>query len=138
MQEKILNEQPFITTKEKLGCTEEYIIVKNEKSEDNLLLNYALSNSFEDIIIAIYARTGKIVNLDNTFWHINSKLSVSVKHLMNNQRVNYSMTILGTEPNRSIIVNMRVGDKWFLADYNEIDGEFLGIDFIYKGLLRFL
>ncbi|MCL2443818.1 MAG: hypothetical protein FWD13_10205 [Treponema sp.] len=132
-----LAEQQFITPKDQLGYAEEYITVKSEKEENNELLNFSLSNSIENIEIAIYARTGQIINLDNALWQINKKISVSVKHLMNSHHVNYSMTIKNKKGDRRIIVYMRVGDKWFYTDYFEQDGKFYGTDFIYKMLVKF-
>jgi len=129
-----MQEQLFLTPKDKLGYAEEYIVVKYENPKDNLLLNYSLSNSIDDIKIAIYARTGQVINLDTAYWQINNKLSVSVKHLMNSHNVNYSMTIFGEENDRKIIVNMRVGDKWFCTDYIEFEEYFIGRDFLYRAL----
>jgi len=129
-------EQQFLTTKEQLGYAEEYIVVKHDNPKYDLLLNYSLSNNLDDIKIAIFARTGKIVNLDKAYWQLNSKLSVSVKHLMNSHHVNYSMTIFGVNKERTIVVNMRVADKWFFTDYKEINGEFLGTDYTFKQLAR--
>jgi len=134
---KKIDEQQFLTPKDKLGYAEEHIVVKYDDPKDDKLLNYSLSNSLEDIKIAIFARTGKIVNLDKAYWRLNSNLSVSVKHLMNNHHVNYSMTIFGENKKRSIVVNMRVADKWFITVYKEINGEFLGTDFTFKQLVRF-
>ena len=131
-----LDEQQFLTPKDKLGYAEEYIVVKHDNPKDDLLLNYSLSNSLDDIKIAIFARTGQIVNLDNAYWRLNPKLSVSVKHLMNINHVNYSMTVFGDEKERTIVINMRVADKWFYSDYREIGGKFLGTDFTYKFLVK--
>jgi hypothetical protein len=133
-----LDEQQFITSKEKLGYTEEYIIVKGIKNCDGLLLNYSLSNSLDDIKIAIYARTNQAIDLENTYWQLNTKLSVSVKHLMNNHKVNYSMTVRGGDVNRSIVINMRVGDNWYYASFNEIEkNRFIGLNSIYKWLVKY-
>jgi len=129
-----MQEQLFLTPKDKLGYAEEYIVVKHENPKDNRLLNYSLSNSIDDIKIAIYARTGHIINLDTAYWRINNKLSVSVKHLMNSHHVNYSMTIFGEENDRTLVVNMRVGDKWFYTDYSEFEKYFIGKDSFYKYL----
>jgi len=127
----------FLTPKDKLGYAEEHIIVKTGNPNEDELLNYSLSNSLDDIKIAIFARTGKLVNLDKAYWQLNSKLSVSVKHLMNSHHVNYSMTIIGENKERTIVVNMRVADKWFFTDYREFDGEFFGTDFIFRQLSKF-
>jgi len=130
------DEQQYLTTKEKLGYAEEYIVVKHDNPKYDLFLNYSMSNNLDDIKIAIFARTGQVVNLDNAYWRLNTKLSVSVKHLMNSNHVNYSMTVFGEEKERLIVVNMRVADKWFVTDYREIEGEFLGTDFTLKHLIK--
>jgi len=113
-----MEEQQFLTTKDVLGYAEEYIIIEKDKR----LLNYSLSNSLDDIKIAIYARTGLNIDLDSAYWQININLSTSVKHLMNKHCVTYSMTTWDEEEVRNLFVNMRVGDKWFLTRFNEING----------------
>jgi len=111
-----MQEQSFLTAKDTLGYAEEYIVINGT----NKLLNYSLSNSIDDIEIAIFARTGYYINLKKAFWCFNSKLSISVKHLMKVRNVNYSMTIIDIDEKeyRGIIVNMRVGDKWFYTYYS--------------------
>jgi hypothetical protein len=121
MQKQIINKQSFITPKDQLGYAEEYIVVKFDDKRDSRLLNYSLSNNLDDIEIAIYSRTGQIINLEEAHWQMNPFLSTSVKHLMNSHHVNYSMTILDDEADKSIIVNMRVGDKWFFSSYRQIN-----------------
>ena len=115
-----MKEQQFLTPKEVLGYAEEYIVVE----ENEELLNYSLSNNLDDIEIAVYARTGLNIDLDNAYWESNPKLSISVKHLMNKHCVTYSMTTwYAEEEKRSyLVINMRVGDKWFLTRFNEKDG----------------
>jgi hypothetical protein len=115
-----MQEQQFLTPKDILGYAEEYIVVE----EIQELLNYSLSNSLDDIKIAIYARTGLNIDLDNAYWELNSRLSISVKHLMNKHHVNYSMTTwyAEKEKRRYLVINMRAGDKWFLTRFNEKDG----------------
>jgi hypothetical protein len=118
-----MDEQQFLTTKDVLGYAEEYIVVE----EIQRLLNYSLSNSLDDIKTAIYARTGLNFDLNNAYWEINPYLSISVKHLMNKHRVKYSMTTWyeEKEKRRYLVVNMRVGDKWFLTRLNEDKNGFI-------------
>jgi len=130
--DELSEKQLLKTTKDKLGYAEEYIIVKHENPKHNRLINYSLSNSIEDIQIAIYARTSQVIDLEKAYWRINQYLSISVKHLMNSHKVNYSMTVYGKENNRRIVVNMHVGDNWFYTVYREMDGKFIGIDSILK------
>ncbi|MCL2791888.1 MAG: hypothetical protein FWD87_02245 [Spirochaetaceae bacterium] len=126
-----MHEESFITPKDKLGYAEEYIVVNNQ------LLKYSLSNSLEDIEIAIYARTGHNVDLKKEFWEQNPSLSASVKHLMNKHHVNHSMTILRKKTNRKIIINMRASDNWYITEFTEHDGEFLGMNFLFNGLANY-
>jgi len=41
---------------------------------------------------------------------------------MNSHNVNYSMTIGIRDKVNFIAINMRVGDKWFITGYDEING----------------
>jgi alpha-amylase/alpha-mannosidase (GH57 family) len=115
-----MQDQTFLTKKDQLGYAEEHIIVEGKNG--NALLNYSLSNSLEDIKIAIFSRTGHKINLDNAVWQINPELSISVKHLMNKHHVIYSMTTLGESGNKQIVVNMRANDKWFITKLHEFKG----------------
>jgi hypothetical protein len=110
-----MDEQQFLTPKDVLGYAEEYIVVE----EIQELLNYSLSNSLDDIKIAVYARTGLNINLNNAYWQLNTNLSTSVKRLMNKHRVTYSMTTWYEEEDKTrfLCVNMRVVDQWFLSSF---------------------
>jgi hypothetical protein len=114
-----MQDAQLVTAKDKLGYAEEYIIVK----EAGELLKYSLSNSLDDIKIAIYARTGLNIDLDKAYWQQNQKLSISVKYLMNIHQVNYSMTTYIEEKYRIIIINLRVGGIWLQTFYEELDGK---------------
>ena len=57
-------------------------------------------------------------------------LSISVKHLMDSHNVNYSMTTHVRKKSRYIVVNMRVGNDWFITGYDEIKGDFYNWDLI--------
>jgi hypothetical protein len=50
-----MQEQPFLTTEDYLGYAEEYLIVETGDKEDSRLLNYSLSNSLDDIKVAIFS-----------------------------------------------------------------------------------
>jgi len=132
-----MDEQQFLTPKDVLGYAEEHIVVDQE------LINYSLSNSLDDIKIAVYARTGLNVNLDDAYWQLRTDLSISVKHLMNKHRVTYSMTTWEEEEKiRCLGVNMRVGDQWFSAGFykrNE-DSTFYDIEKLrcYERILKCL
>jgi hypothetical protein len=114
-------EQSFLTPKDRLGYTEEYIIVEGETQSDSQLLNYSLSNSLEDIKIAIYERIRYNLNVENADWKLNHNLSTSVKHLMNKHGVTYSMTAWQNRKNMSVVINMRANDKWFITGFKEIN-----------------
>ena len=47
------------------------------------------------------------------------------------------MTILEYKKYKVIVVNMRVGDKWFYTDYESFNGKFAGKDYIYKLLANY-
>jgi len=109
------------------GCIEEMVIL-NESRE---VYKYSFSNSLDNIRTAIYARTGHNINIEKATWINNSKLSISVKHLMNSHNVNYSMTTDIRDKKRFVAVNMRVGDNWYITGYDEINGKFVSWDFLY-------
>ena len=115
---KQIEEQQFVTPKDKLGYVEEYIIIKCDGAK-NILLKYSLSNSLDDIKTAIFNRTGVNLKLEKAKWRMNPRLSASVKHLMNKHQVLYSMTTFCEGSVKVIIINMRVGDKWFYTSYDE-------------------
>jgi len=109
------------------SCIEKMVIL--DKTRD--LLKYSLSNSLDDIQIAIYSRTGYNVNLEKAVWKLNPGLSISVKHLMNSYNVNYSMTMdIKDKANKFVVVNMRVGDKWFITGYDEINNKLVNWELI--------
>ena len=118
-----LDEHQFETTKSKYGYAEEYIVVELDDPKENEFLNYSLSNSLDDIKIAIFNRTGLNVKIEKAKWTLNPYLSVSVKHLMNKNQVAYSMTTYVEKKVRTIAINMRVGDNWFITRYAEYKGK---------------
>jgi len=122
-QEDIINNKMLITSKDKYGYAEEYIIVEFDDPKDNILLSYSLSNSLDDIKIAIFNRTGLNIKIEKAKWTMNSYLSVSVKHLMNKNQVTYSMTTYIEGKVKIITINMRVGDNWFITRYAEHKGK---------------
>ena len=137
---KQIDEQQFVTTKEKLGFAEEYIVVKCDDPKDDVFLNYSLSNSLDDIKIAIFNRTGLDLKLEKSKWVYNSYLSVSVKQLMNKHQVSYSMTTYCEGKVRIITINMRVGDDWFITRYVELKGKCYHADYFdtLEKLKRFI
>ena len=108
------------------GCIEEMVILNETRD----VLKYSFSNSLDDIKIAIFARTGHNVNLERALWRVNTRLSISVKHLMNFHNVIYSMATYISDKERIIVVNMRVGDKWYITGYEEIEGEIYSWEFL--------
>ena len=63
------------TTNEQTGYQKGYIeemVILDGKKE---LLKFSLSNSLDDIKIAIFKRTGCNINLNNARWTINTKYS---------------------------------------------------------------
>jgi len=108
------------------GCIEEMVILHGSKE----VLKYSFSNSLDNIKTAIFARTGRNINIEKAVWKQNPKLSISVKHLMNHHNVNYAMTTDMRNKERFITVNMRVGDNWYITGYNEINGKFISWDLL--------
>ena len=135
-----IEEKQFITTKEKLGYAEEFIVVKTDNPKDDVLLNYSLSNSLDDIKIAIFNRTGLNLKLEKTKWIYNSYLSISVKQLMNKHQVTFSMTTYNEDKVRIVCINMRVGDNWFITRYAELKGKCYSWDYFdtLEKLKRFI
>ena len=117
-------------------CTEQIVILDGT----NNLLKYFFSNSLDNIKTAIFARTGHNINLEKAMWKLNPKLSISVKHLMNYHNVNYSMTLDTSNNIKYIVVNMRVGDNWFITRFIESDSEFIDQELVYilKNCLTYL
>jgi hypothetical protein len=129
-----MDEQQFLTPKDLLGYAEEHIVCGQSQN----LRMFSLSNSLDDIKIAIYARTGLNIDLDNAYWQLLPSLSTSIRHLMNKHRVTYSMDTYYIEEEeeeekkeeeeeekeekmRFIFVFMHVGNKWFCTSYCEQD-----------------
>ena len=135
-----LDENQFQTMKSKYGYAEEYIVVEFDEPKENVLLSYSLSNSLDDIKIAIFNRTGLNIKIEKAKWTLNSHLSVSVKHLMNKNQVNYSLTTYYEGKIRIITINMRVGDNWFITGYIEDKGKYYHWDYFHtlEKLKRFI
>ena len=85
---------------------EENVYIKN-----NGLLNYTLSDDFEEIKKAMLRRTGKneLNLLNELIWYINPNLSNNVKQCMNRHNFNYSMTMYYENKNLVAVVNKRIG-----------------------------
>jgi len=132
---KEIDAQQFITPKDQLGYAEEFITIKFKNPKNNLLLNYSLSNSMEDIKMAIFKRTGFDIKLENAKWYLNTCLSISVKDLMKKHQVIYSMTTYYKDNIRLICINMNAGDYWFYTSYGEISGKCFTWDY-FKTLDR--
>jgi hypothetical protein len=106
-------------------CKEEEISVDfgNGKSK---IFKYSLSNNINDIIEAVHKRTGcDTIDLDKIQWEENTGLSESVKTLMNNNNVNYSMTKEVDGYMTHVWINKRSDEKWFLYSGNFVKGKFI-------------
>ena len=115
-----MDEQQFLTPKDVLGYAEEDIVCGYQNQN---LRMFSLSNSLDDIKIAIYARTGLNIDLNNAHWKLATGTYISIKHLMNKHRVTYSMTTYCIEEEgRYIYVFIHVGNNWFCTSYSERDG----------------
>lgn len=109
-------------SKTNIGCLEKFIIIDGT----NKLCKFTLSNNLDDIRTAIFARTGCNINLDKAKWSLNPKLSMSVKHMMNNHQVKFSMTTDTKLDGKTkfVVINMRTGGLWFITGFDEIGGDF--------------
>jgi len=133
----MFKEKPlFLTSKEKLGYIEEFIIL----NETNKLLKYSLSNNLEDINMAIFTRTGQNIDLGKVYWKLNPSLSIQVKYLMNKYRSAFSMTTWQEKKGKELVINMRVNDKWFITSFSEYNGTFHSsyVLNLYKLIIRFI
>jgi hypothetical protein len=79
-----------------------------------MLLEYSLSNDLAEIEHAIKARVGVDFSLDNIGWRLNPVFSESVKELMTKHDINYSMTTILEGTVRSIVINRRMENEWFV------------------------
>ena len=107
------NEQPL--------CFEEEIFLDGVEE----LLTYSLSNSLDEIIKAIYRRTGRTVNLDDAVWELNPYLSKHVRNLMKKHNVVYSMTTRFFGTYKNIIVNWRYCDEYFILNSVGLENKIL-------------
>ena len=110
------------------GCIEEWVILDDRETSE--VLQYTFSNSLDCIRTAIFSKTGHNIDLGKAAWKLNPKLSISVKHLMNHHNVNYSMTTYIRSKRKHVVINMRVGDDWFITIYEENDDKFINREFI--------
>jgi len=79
----------------------------------NIHLKYSLSNSLDDLEVAIALRVGIIIDLKVINWWPNNELSINVKDIMNNNNVNYSIATFIEKNQIVIIANRRIEDRWF-------------------------
>jgi hypothetical protein len=75
-------------------------------------LEYSLSNDLAEIEESIKIKTKLKFGLDEVDWRINPRLSESVKILMSENNVNFSMTTYYESPFRIITINKRTDEKW--------------------------
>ena len=120
-----MQEQISLTTIKPSGCIEEQITIDGE----NLL--YSLSNSLEDIEIAIFQRTEQNINLKAANWTINKRLASSVKLLMKKYQSRYSYVIRNKSNTRDLVVNMHANDEWFITGFTELDNSFYSWDALH-------
>jgi hypothetical protein len=129
---------------------EKEILVDDGKGS-GMLLKYSLSNYLAEIRQAIKARTKTAFDLDDIAWVLNADLSESVKKLMNENDVDYSMTTYLVGSIRRTIINRRMGNKWFYyaitpveyrqkeTDKNLKNAAFIGVGgLLLGGLLKTL
>jgi hypothetical protein len=96
-----------------MDYVKETIFVDNGK-EGGMSLTYYLSNSLDEIKEIIHKTIGGLTDVTDTLdekWELNHNLSKSVKDLMINHNVNYSMTF-----HSGIVINRRFSDNWYFYD----------------------
>jgi len=141
---KKIDEQQFLTTKDKYGYLEEYITLKFEDPKENVLLNYSLSNNLDDIRLAILNRTNLDINIKKASWKYNTELSIYVKQLMKKHHVSFSMTTydetIEKRTVKVIVINMHIGDNWFYTRYGAIKDKYYNMDYFVtlEKLKRFI
>ena len=113
------NEKSGRFSKSSHSCFEEELLLDGW----DFSLTYSLSNDLCDIRNAIYERTGYNIELENEVPKLNRILSSRVKNLMNKLDVDYSMTTYLRGGNIQITINRRVFDKWYIVQFQEIDGK---------------
>jgi hypothetical protein len=135
-----INEKEYKMTRNSLtiptsqkSCIEEDIYIENIG-----VLKYSISNSLDDISIAVITRTGHYIDLEKAVWKLNLELSTSVKQLMNSYNVNYSMTtFINSEKVKHLVINMRTGNNWYLTGYEKIEGEFISWELIRTNAMAY-
>ncbi|MCL2478150.1 MAG: hypothetical protein FWF22_01520 [Treponema sp.] len=77
-----------------------------------------------EIEAAIKARAGITISLSEIAWNLNPDLSKNVIDVMNKYNYNYSMTTYNTPiygvDFKTIIVNRKVNNKWFVYIWTEM------------------
>jgi len=98
------------------GQAEEEILI------GDLLLKYSFSNDIKDIEKAILSRFEISIDSSEITWTENKVLDIKVKNAMDKRNVDYSMTSWIENWYRYIIINRRVGNKWFFVVYQKYIG----------------
>ncbi len=120
-----MTEKSFLIPTFEKGYIEEIVII----AETRELRKYLFSNNLDNMEIAIYERTGLIINLEKAIWKQNAVISVSVKRLMYLYNVNYSFSTGINDKENFVVVNMRVGDKWFITGFFGIKKKVYNLEF---------
>lgn len=81
--------------------------------------NYSLANHLNGMENAIIDKTGFKVNLNKSKWEKNPVLSISVKELMKEFHAKYSMTFWVNGDIRTIVVNWRYGNSFYIKGFEE-------------------
>jgi len=93
------------------------------------LLKYAISNDINEIAEAAIQKMGVIIpDLHEVEWKLNLELSPNVMDLMNSKNVNYSMTTFEDNELLNIVINKRVGNKWYIYGGRIFEGKFYSYD----------
>ena len=117
--------EPVPTENMKDGYSEKSIIIK----ENNKTLTFSLSDSLDDIKIAIFSRTGQNIEIEKASWKVSSNIYDEIRDLMNKHNATFSM-VTGEENNIKLFsVHMKTDDNWFLTRYAELKGKYYCHDY---------
>jgi hypothetical protein len=81
-------------------------------------LEISLSNDFIEILNAYIKQTGNSVCfIEEIKWKSNNKLSKSIKGIMNDYNVNYSIVYYMEGKKRTVLINKRATNNWYSLLY---------------------
>jgi hypothetical protein len=114
--------QNFRNSTKNLTENEEQIFIR----EIGRTLTYTLTNNMEELVNAIYKKTGiNLGKIPESEWEVNTKLSQAVKDLMNKHGVSYSTTAWIEDSCLHLVINHKIKNKYYLFSGHTINGQFV-------------